>query len=226
MDHNGFELLNAHVPPNMQIRRTDAAGRFEFTGLPAGCRFRVDVKPPGFPSRMIWFATQTGLPKEYDGNLLYDGLKDFEIRFPAPRNVPIQVLYGDTGKPAIKVWVELFAKNAGAYKTTDAAGRTQLEVPAGEYRLDLLPAYKTPYLETDSTFKVDADSPMTERIVKLRPAARLRSKFWTRQQEKVLRVWTSGTRRSTAIVKNTTSPVGKSRPGSFTATVNELTRTA
>jgi protocatechuate 3,4-dioxygenase beta subunit len=170
-DRNGFELLNADVPPEMRIRRTDATGRFKFTGLPAGCRFRVSVNPPGFAGRMVWIATQAGLRKEYDGTPLYDGLEEFEIRFAASSNVPIQVLYGDTGKPAVRVWVELFAKNASAYKTTDAAGRTQLGVPAGEYKLNLLPAYKTPYLETESTFKVDADSPLTERIVKLRPAA-------------------------------------------------------
>jgi protocatechuate 3,4-dioxygenase beta subunit len=184
MSNDGFELLNAHVPRKMQIRRTDATGRFEFTGLPAACRFRVHVKPPGFPTRMIWFSTQAGLPKEYDGKLLYDGLKGFEVRFPAPRVVPIQVRYGDTGKPAVDAWVELFAKEADTYKTTDAAGRVQLGVPGGEYKLHLLPAYKTPYLETDSTFKVDADSPMTERIVKLRPAARVEIKVRDQQTGK------------------------------------------
>ena len=148
MDRNEFQLLNADVPPEMRIRRTDATGRFEFTGLPAGCRFRVSVDPPGFADRMIWLATQAGLRKEYDGTRLYNGLEAFEVRFAAPRNVPIQVLYGDTGKPAVQVYAELFAKSGSAYKTTDAAGRTQLEVPAGVYELDLLPAYKTPYLET------------------------------------------------------------------------------
>ena len=86
------------------------------------------------------------------------------------------MLCGDNGKPAVNVWVALFDNNASAYKTTDAAGRTQLGVPAGEYKLNFLPAYKTPYLETESTFKVDADSPLTERVVKLRPAAQVEIK--------------------------------------------------
>ncbi len=171
MDRNEFQLLNADVPSEMRSRRTDATGRFEFTGLPAGCRFRVSVNPPGFASRGMWFATRAGLRKEYDGCRLYDGLEEIEVRFAATRNVPIQVLYGDIGKPAVKAWVELAGKNGGAATTSDAVGRAQLEVPAGQYRLHLLPAYKTPYLETESALKVDAQSPIAEHIIKLRPAA-------------------------------------------------------
>ncbi len=173
IDNNRFEMLNADVPERLRVRRTDSDGRFEFTSLPAGCRFRVRVAPPGFPDRMVWFATQGGLPEEYGEDRLYNGLEDVKVSFIRPTQIPIRVVYGDTGKPAPKVWVGLYNKEGESHKTSDENGRVLLGVPPGEYQLELLPEYKTPYLETESPFQVEAKPPASEVVVKIRPAAQV-----------------------------------------------------
>ena len=71
---------------------TDAEGKFEFTDVPSGRRFRVNVQPPGFPSRMVWFTTQTGMDENYDEFRLYDASKDIRLTFQTTLEVPIQVV--------------------------------------------------------------------------------------------------------------------------------------
>jgi protocatechuate 3,4-dioxygenase beta subunit len=171
-DDDGFDMLPADVPAEMSLRRTDADGRFVFTGLPIGCRFRIFVRAPGFPTRKLWVATQGGLAREYEGGRrLYDAADDIELVFGTPREVSIQVLYGDTGEPAPKVWVAAINTEGETHKTSDSKGRVSLGLPPGEYRLKLLPAYRSPYVETETEFKVAATSDVPETVARLRPAA-------------------------------------------------------
>jgi beta-lactamase regulating signal transducer with metallopeptidase domain len=165
-----FESLNERksVPPEIKIRKTDAAGRFEFTGLPPDCRFRIDVRPPGFARRSIWAATREGPMKYENARRVYtDGM---EVVFAAPREVPVQVLYGDSDRPAPKVAVGAYQASAGALETTDADGCAALRLPPGEYRLQLLPAYGTPYLVTEGSLEIRESSPDSPIVVRIRPA--------------------------------------------------------
>lgn len=175
VDNNGFELLNADVPPEMRLRRSDAEGRFVLTGIPIGCRLRIRVRPAGFPdsfpARMVWVATRGGLAQEYDGTPLYRASEEIKLVFASPRDVPVQVVYGDTGKPAPQVWVAAADSKGSSYKTTDSQGRVSLRIPPGQYRLNVLPGYKTAYLETETDLTIDATSQAPEIVTKLRPAA-------------------------------------------------------
>lgn len=173
MDNEGFGLLNAGVPLEMQICRTDNNGRFEFSDVPVGCRFRIRVRPPGVPARMVWVASQKGLDNEYKGTPLYDSTTEIELTFGIPKNVPVQVVYGDTGKPAPNVYVSAANRKGSTYKSTDKEGRVSLALPVGEYRLRVLPAHGTPYLKTDGKVNVSNTPAARNTIVKLHPAAQV-----------------------------------------------------
>ena len=182
VDTNRFELLNAGVPASMWVFGTDAKGRFELTDLPENCRFRINVKPPGFPSRMIWIATQLGLAEQYEGATLYNSKNDINLMFGVTKNVAIRVLYADNKKPAPKVWVEAGSGEGNTFKTTDEEGRVSLALPPGQYELNLLPAYRTAYVQTDSKLEVADDLPRDragrplEKVVELRAGVRVEVK--------------------------------------------------
>jgi beta-lactamase regulating signal transducer with metallopeptidase domain len=173
MDNNGFELLNADVPADIQIRHTDDTGKFEFANLPIGCRLRIRVNPPGFPARMIWVATETGWGKEHDGMPLYDGSTGLNLIFGIPVTFSVRAIYGDTRKPAPGVFVGASNSSGDSYKTTDDHGRVTLAIPAGEYRLYSLPAYKTPYLRTEHRITLGGTAPQEDFVLELRPAAQV-----------------------------------------------------
>ena len=165
-----FELLNANVPREIWICHTDNEGQFVFTDVPKNRRFRVKVRPPKLPNRIVWISTKTGMKEHYDGYRLYDVSKEIRLKFRATVEVPIRVVYSDTGKPAPDVYVGGSSKLASTFKTTDKDGRVSLALPPGEFTLSILPAYGTPYLEDRSNFTVDSKSPSITLDAKL-PAA-------------------------------------------------------
>jgi beta-lactamase regulating signal transducer with metallopeptidase domain len=159
------------VPPEMKIRKTNAKGRFEFTGMPPNCRLWIFIRATGFPVHRIFAATQNGAKKFHGGLPLYtDGMK---ITFATPRNVPIQVVYGDTGKPAPNVAVYGTVQNYSLYlqKLSDAYGRVTLRLPAGQRRLILYPATGTPYLLTKLPLTVRDKPDAKPTVVRLKRAA-------------------------------------------------------
>lgn len=173
-DSNGFELLSADVPAEMQVRSTSANGRFEFEDMPLGCRFRLSVNPPGFPTRMIYIATRGGLATDYEDKLhLYDGTKEIELRFDTPKAVPISVACEDTGKPAAKAYVSAENNEGYRFATSDDQGRVVLSLPTGKYELRATPALGTPYLETDSKIEVKEGATADTILATLRPAAQV-----------------------------------------------------
>ncbi|HEY3964945.1 MAG TPA: M56 family metallopeptidase [Planctomycetaceae bacterium] len=172
-----FTTLNetATVPAEMKLRTSDADGRFEFAGLPINCRFRIDVRPPKFPSRQVWGATTTDVQHDYQGAPVHIG--ELRLEFVTPLEIPVQVLLGDSDEPAAKVFVDGWNQQNDSNQTTDGLGRATLRLPPGEYRLHLLPAFGTPYLpsahdhELDRPFVIN-DLPSAKPIVaRLRPAA-------------------------------------------------------
>ena len=54
------------APPSMKLRTTDAQGRFEFTGMPVDCRFRITVRAQNFASQSFSAAT-TDVPPPNQG---------------------------------------------------------------------------------------------------------------------------------------------------------------
>ena len=76
-----------------------------------------------------------------------------DIVFQRTRPVEVTVKYGDTGRPAKNVFVELNNRSAGQWEVTGDDGRVELTVPAGEYRAMYLVEFGTPYI---SRYSVEA----------------------------------------------------------------------
>jgi polysaccharide export outer membrane protein len=157
------------VPPEIKIRKTDADGRFEFTGLPPDCRFFIDVRPAGFAGRTVCAGTCEPSRKGIAGLPMFPGTMD--LKFAKIREVTVQVLYGDTRKPAPKVFVCANNKEAGTGVASDNEGRALLRLPPGKYDLELLPAKGTPYLVREAKLEVPENPAKEPTVVELRPAA-------------------------------------------------------
>jgi hypothetical protein len=159
------------VPPSMKIRTTDTHGEFDFTGLPVDCRFRIDVRATGFPSRWLQAATSDAPQPEYQGSPVFTG--HLKVTLATPLDVPVKVVFGDTGAPAPKVAVS--AVSAGdrlvsTLQTTDDRGLVTLRLPAGRYRRELLPARGTSYLVTNDELVVGSKPAAGPVVATLRPA--------------------------------------------------------
>jgi RNA polymerase sigma factor (sigma-70 family) len=165
-----LDILNEHdsAPPSMKFRTTDAAGRFAFTGLPVNCRFRIDISALGFPWRRIYAATTPKPQPDHDGGSVYTG--DFKLIVSTPVDVPIQMVFADTGQPAPKVAVQAVEGFVNTLQTTNEQGRTTLRLPPGRYRMENWPARGTPYLVTEDQLVVEANPPAKPVVRSLRPA--------------------------------------------------------
>jgi beta-lactamase regulating signal transducer with metallopeptidase domain/protocatechuate 3,4-dioxygenase beta subunit len=165
-----FATLNQRdsAPPSMKIRTTDAQGRFEFTGLPVDCRFRIDLRAKGFPSRWVYAATTRAPQPDHDGSAVLTG--DVKVTLATPLDVPVKIVFGDTGEPAPKVAVSAAAGLGNTLQTTDNQGRVTLRIPPGRYRTQYLPARGTPYLVTEGDIVVGAKPPAEPVVATLRPA--------------------------------------------------------
>ncbi|HLA85494.1 MAG TPA: M56 family metallopeptidase [Thermoguttaceae bacterium] len=165
-----FEILNGGVSTEMKTRMTDTDGRFVFTELPPDCRFRIDVRPPGFANRMVWAATCRPDHPGLEGYPIYVG--DMNLTFTATRNARVLVLYGDTRKPAPKVFVELdHVKEGSSCNSSNTDGIATLRLPPGMCLVHLLQAKGTPYLPTKTTCEIPQQPAKEPIVVTLQPAA-------------------------------------------------------
>ena len=166
-----FDSLNEKeiVPPDAKTRYTDADGRFEFTGLPADCRFRIDVRPKGFPSRWIWGVTAQNFAVEANGRPIHsDGMT---LKFIRPKIVSLRVVFDDTGAPAQNVLVGAANAQGSVGRASDEDGKVNLPLSNGDYSIELLPAINTPYLVTNRKLSVPFDMPPSPLELRLRRAA-------------------------------------------------------
>lgn len=158
-----FESLNqsADVPPEVKLRKTGADGRFEFTDLPAGTRFHIDVRPPGFQYRQIWAVTSEVAPAEFRGQPIHrDGMT---VVFRKPRDFQFRVIYADSKLPAPRMRLGGGNSDGMTAKFTDNQGLATLQLTEGENQFELLPAINTPYLISNAalTLKADTQQPIT-----------------------------------------------------------------
>ena len=166
-----FETLNQpdDAPASMKIRTTDALGRFAFEGMPADCRFRIDVRAKGFPSRWVLAATAAQSPRFYLGSPVETG--DLKITMAIPIEIPVRMIFADTGKPAAKVAVQASGMDLGVLQTSNDQGLASLKLPKGTYRMSNWPARGMPYLVTEGELVVGEVPPAEPLVYTLRPAA-------------------------------------------------------
>ncbi len=175
-NNSDFQVLSdaGVVPSELTQRTTDAQGKFEFTGLPADCRFRISIQSPPLANRTIVVATKDGVIDDDGKPLLTDGMT---ITLFQPMAVPIQVLYGDTGKPVANAHVSGGDLSNTFEGTTNAEGQVTLHLPPGHYQAGILAPLDEPYLSIDSMqqnttqFEVERSPPEAPIVFRLPRAA-------------------------------------------------------
>jgi len=156
------------VPPSMKMRSTDAQGRFEFTDLPVDCRFWIHLRARNFPWQSFYAATTDGPQPDNVGAPVLTG--ELKLTLATPLEIPIKMVFGDTGAPAPKVAVQAAESLVNILETTDDQGRVTLRLPPGKYRMENWPARGTPYLVTEGELVVGTTAPAEPVVASLRPA--------------------------------------------------------
>jgi beta-lactamase regulating signal transducer with metallopeptidase domain len=146
------------LPPEMQARTTNDKGRFEFIGLPPDYRFEIDAMPPGFLRKWICAATTANAQPPHNGIPVLTG--ELTLTFPTPVDVPIQVIFGDTGQPASNArvcsWEGVGNRAwASARQTADNEGRVTLRLAPGMRGLQASPAPGSRYLQYGRGWLID-----------------------------------------------------------------------
>ena len=149
--------------------QTDSDGRFELGGLPAEVCFGVNVDYSGFGSASLHAATTTRPITVHHFNQSATSIRgDVQVEVPIAeshevrtgdltillyplRNVLIDVVEQDTGRPAANVAVgtnTLLGNGPSAFGKTDRDGRVVLKLPMGQYRLTADPPRDSLYIRT------------------------------------------------------------------------------
>lgn len=169
--HQAFVFNSANdkgiMPAEFLERVTDADGRFEFTRLPADLIWSISLRPEGYSSRQIYAA---GVARgNYYERPVYSG--DFELVFPRPHDVTIQVVHDDTGELAPKVLVSGPRETANFNERTDDGGLVHVRLPKGTFEVEAWPRYQTPYFDTSLEVVIGDEPPQQPFVLRLRPAA-------------------------------------------------------
>ena len=181
-------------------------------GVPAPSVRKLRVrKPDGAP--------------DHDGAPVLTG--DMKVVFATPMDVPIKMVFGDTGAPAPKVAVQAAKGLVNTLETTDDQGRATLKLPPGKYRMENWPARGTPYLVTEGELVV-GPTPRAEAVVAtLHPAGIIEVTVVDAETGEGFQTSTCGSRPIPRAIANDSSSVrGKSRPGSPGGKTHARTLTA
>ena len=172
LDDNRLWSFDSYIdgdfaPTAMKRRTTDALGHFEFTGLPADCRFRIMVDAKGFPSYTILAATAAKADRYLYGEPAQTG--ELKLTMPIPMDVPVKMIYADTGEPAPGVAVQ----TGGLLETSDQQGKATLRLSHGTFQMQNWPARGTPYLISRSEIVVGVKPPVEPFVLSMRRAGEL-----------------------------------------------------
>ena len=170
--HHQLEALNQpdDIPGEVKKRVTDSDGRFAFTDVPAECEFSFNTRIRDYSADDFYAATtERELPAIM--GIIKIHTKEVLLKFARTVDVPIKVVFGDTGQPAPKVFT-----NMHTWSETSENGIATLKLAPGIYKNQyLLPARGTRYLVTE--FKeevvVTREPPKEPLILKLKPACEL-----------------------------------------------------
>lgn len=164
------------IPRDVKIQTTDAEGRFAFGRLPPDLRWSLWLRRKGLPTRRVWIVSRDGEPLQRDDQTIH--FTNAEITFERTVTIPVRVVHGDSGEGARDVLVELGGQFGSSAGYTDADGRLTLDVPPGEFRVHIAPAYRTPYWVTDGeTALVERIPEQPLRTFTLDPAATVEVQF-------------------------------------------------
>ena len=170
--HHQLEALNQpdDIPGEVKKRVTDSDGRFAFTDVPAECEFRFDTRIRDYSADDFYAATtERELPLLGGWGKIHT--KEALLKFARTVDVPIKVVFGDTGQPASKVFT-----NMHTWSETNENGIATLKLAPGTYKNQYLsPARGTRYLVTELAEEVvvTREPPKEPLVLKLKPACEL-----------------------------------------------------
>jgi len=134
-------LAQAGPPPRISVARTDAAGRFRFSPLPAGL-YSLSVLEPDSTDRVSDIA-------------LDHGTAEVAI-YVAPRHQVVAAVRDAWGRPVRDAHVELRGPETSASESTNAAGHAQLRfLKPGHYDVRV---FRDGYIEQADAVDLDARS--------------------------------------------------------------------
>jgi protocatechuate 3,4-dioxygenase beta subunit len=170
--------LDLHWSNAPLITRSDADGRLRLPGLPAGVRATLTVVEPGYMREDILVATtETPQPPlKLDENRRPRGSPetatvhhgDFTARVDKAFQLRAQVVFDDTGKPALGArWVEppIYAP---ANRDTDAMARLALnQLAPGRFSLRVYPPANSDFLGVETPFDLKGEPRLLEPTIRL-----------------------------------------------------------
>ena len=170
--HHQLEALNQpdDIPGEVKKRVTDSDGRFAFTDVPAECEFSFNTSIRDYSADDFYAATTERELPAIDG-VMKIHTKEVLLRFARTVDVPIKVVFGDTGQPAPKVFT-----NINTWSETNENGIATLKLAPGTYKNQyLVPARGTRFLvtELEEEVVVTREPPQEPFVLKLKPACEL-----------------------------------------------------
>ncbi len=152
-----FQAIDA-LPESMRTTSTDREGRFHLDGLPKEICFSIRVSHPDYQKLYLYAATTDQPlpedivmemhPKPGKDNPVWTG--DLDLKLIPPRQVTVQMVDADTGKPAagVRVAADQYGRTqTGDEGTTDREGKVTLRLPPGQYHLSASPPRDADYLK-------------------------------------------------------------------------------
>ncbi|WP_417392003.1 redoxin domain-containing protein [Gimesia sp.] len=168
------------VPPSVRETITNAQGRYEFTQLRRDTSYAANIDPgPEFDPWQFTLITASRARTSRDAVIAgYAG--EINHQFAAPRDVSIQVVQSDSGRPLSNVLVTAHpigeVRRSGIQARTDSQGKAQLSLIPDEYKLVAEPTSDQPFLYLSQQYFVPKreasgknDTPNV--TMKLNPAA-------------------------------------------------------
>lgn len=161
------------LPRDICETTTDELGHFVLPALRSDTEYMALVDPGAtFDAKTLTLVTAKGEP---DRSTFYAGDGEVYVgNFTRPRDVALHVVRGE-GLPVAGARAVAYGPRvrlAGADGVTDEQGLARLQLPPGEYRLQLEPPLDAPLLCQEATLSV-GDGLATEQEFQLQPAARV-----------------------------------------------------
>jgi protocatechuate 3,4-dioxygenase beta subunit len=175
-----FWTLDGALPPSLTTATTGPDGRFRLGGVPHNFLARLAVTHPNYADLDLYAATaDPPLPVNLRHFMSHPdaGLQnpvwtgEITLTLVPPRSVPVRVVSDQTGAPLAGIRVGLWNRSkvrVESWGQTDAAGRTVLRMPPGEYTLYALAPLEAGFIvlrDTVSVTAAPAEQPRTVRLV-------------------------------------------------------------
>lgn len=177
---NDLQRINA--PSEMWVASSNTDGHFSIENVPSGCRYRMFLRPPGSAKRCVWVSTHPGLPTDYGKYEMLDAAEDLSLVFPKNLTVEFQVVFSDSGEPAPGVAVSAGSRTETNSGVSNQDGRVAMALPPStDFRLHLINAFGTPYVEDYRSFQLGKTAPQEPVVIRLTRAAELEVQVLNKQ---------------------------------------------